>query len=235
MHRDTDTYTNPARNTVHVSHHQNPKHEQTPRNMSTIRQQQPLLIRFFDPATASSDGRNRTLASIITWPDSNLESSHDYIQTVFPLPEESMFSFAPTITSDVREAFLARPELRDSLHRALERMLTFYRLEFTGNANSEDKPTVTRGPNFATASRNWVTRFDHNHLRLTRILRSLRVFGLEDDAKALHGFLSTDEKVTSTVSPRSQMYWCRAAERDLHLPPDEDREDAEGISWLRED
>lgn len=201
---------------------------------TTKQQQQPLLVRFFDPATASSDGLNRTLASIISWPNSLLESSHDYIQTVFPLPEESMFSFAPTITPDVREAFLARPELRASLHRALERMLTFYGLQFTGDANSTEKPTVTRGPNFATASRNWVTRFDHNHLRLTRILRSLRVLGLEDDAKAFDEFLSTDDEVTKTVSPRSQMYWRRAAERGLHLPPDEDREDAEGISWLRE-
>jgi hypothetical protein len=30
------------------------------------------------------------------------------------------------------------------------------------------------------------------------------------------------------------MYWRRAAERDLHLPPDEEDEDAEGIAWLRE-
>jgi hypothetical protein len=30
------------------------------------------------------------------------------------------------------------------------------------------------------------------------------------------------------------MYWRRAAERDLYLPPDEEGEDAEGIAWLRE-
>ena len=144
-----------------------------------------------------------------------------------------MFSFAPIVTSEVRNAFLAQAELRASLRRALERMLTFYGLKFSGG-NGAGKQTVTRGPNFATASRNWVTRFDHNHLRMTRILRSLRVLGLPDEAAALHDFLSTDEEVTDSVSPRSQMYWRRAAERDLHLPPDEEDEGAEGIAWLRE-
>ena len=193
---------------------------------------QPLLIRFFDPATASPDARNRSLATILSWPDSRLESSHDYIQTVFPLPEESMFSFAPIVTPEVRSAFLAQPELRASLRGALERMLSFYGLQFSGGAGKE---IVVRGPNFGINSRNWVTRFGHNHLRMTRILRSLRVLGLGDEAAALHGFLSTDEEVTETVSPRSQMYWRRAAERGLHLPPDEEDEDAEGIEWLREE
>lgn len=195
----------------------------------------PRLVRFFDPATASTDGRNRTLATILSWPDSRLESSHDYIQTVFPLPEESMFNFAPIVTSEVRKAFLAQPELRASLHSALERMLTFYGLQFEDQSDSLDRQVVGRGPNYAIASRNWVTRFNHNHLRITRILRSLRVLGLEDDAKAFHHFLSTDDEVTDTVSPRSQMYWRRATERALHLPPDEEDEGAEGISWLRED
>ncbi|KPI39833.1 Opioid growth factor receptor [Cyphellophora attinorum] len=192
----------------------------------------PLLIRFFDPTLASPDTRNRTLITILSWPDSHLEASHDYIQTVFPLPEESMFSFAPIVTSEVRAAFLARSELRASLRRALERMLAFYGLQFSDDAGGEDAlqasnndgdaiaketETVTRGPTFDTASRNWVMRFNHNHLRLTRILRSLRVLGLESEAAALYDFLRTDEAVTGTVSPRSQMYWRRAAQRGLWL------------------
>lgn len=30
------------------------------------------------------------------------------------------------------------------------------------------------------------------------------------------------------------MYWQRAAERPLHLPPDEADENAKGVEWLRE-
>lgn len=151
-----------------------------------------------------------------------------------------MFQGAPLITPRIRKAFLSQPELRASLHGALERMLSFYGLQFVQDQIGEEGGEkavrgVVRGPNFASNSRRWVTRFNHNHLRLTRILRSLRILGLESDAAALHKFLSTDEDVTSFISPRSQMYWRRAAERPLHLPPDEDDEGAEGIGWLRED
>lgn len=115
-------------------------------------------------------------------------------------------------------------------------MLEFYGLQIA-SANAGDDTTggleVKRGPNFDPASRNWIKGFNHNHLRLTRILRSLRVLGLIDEAKALHGFLCTDDRVLDTVSPRSQMYWRRAAERELRLPPDEEDEEAEGIEWLR--
>ncbi|KAM0716743.1 hypothetical protein Q7P37_008188 [Cladosporium fusiforme] len=198
----------------------------------------PFLVRFFHPATASPDPRGRTLATILSWSDSSLERSHDYIQTVFPLPEGSMFQGAPLITPQIRDAFLAQPELRASLHTALQRMLAFYGLQFTQSQSdaegTEPVEEVTRAPNFASNSTNWITRFNHNHLRMTRILRSLRVLGLHLDAAALHRFLTTDEAVTGVVSSRSQMYWRRAAERALHLPPDEDDDDAEGIEWLNE-
>jgi hypothetical protein len=231
-HREHPLSTRPTLQHIRHSQHHKPTALHRHSNKMSTSTQAPLLTRFFDPAIASPDARNRSLATILSWSDSQLESSHDYIQTVFPLPEESMFSFAPIVTPEVRSAFLARPELRASLRGALDRMLTFYGLQFS---SASDKETVTRGPNFAIASRNWVTRFDHNHLRMTRILRSLRVLGLPDESMALHDFLSTDEEVTDSVSPRSQMYWRRATERDLHLPPDEEDEGAEGIAWLRED
>lgn len=209
-----------------------------PRNMST--NDEPFLIRFFDPTTSSPDSRGRTLTTILSWSDTDLERSHDYIQTVFPLPEGSMFQNAQLITPKIRKAFLSQPELRTSLHTAFERMLAFYGLQLSHQKTEREDGTmelveeVTRGRNFDSDSRNWVTRFNHNHLRLTRILRSLRLLGLESDAAALHEFLANDEDVKSRVSPRSQMYWRRAAERPLYLSPDEDDDGAEGIEWLRE-
>lgn len=207
------------------------------RTMST--NNEPFLIRFFDPTTASPDSRGRTLTTILSWSDADLERSHDYIQTVFPLPEGSMFQDAQLITPNIRKAFLSQPELRAGLHTAFERMLSFYGLQVSHHQTEQEDgmmesvEEVTRGSNFDSNSRNWVIRFNHNHLRLTRILRSLRLLGLESDAAALHGFLENDEDVKSRVSPRSQMYWRRAAERPLHLSPDEDDDGAEGIEWLR--
>lgn len=199
---------------------------------STSTTKEPLLVRFFDPAVYAKDARNRTLPTILSWPDRELEYNHDFIQTLFPLPESSMFASAPVINPAVHEAFATRTELRDSLAKALDRMLSFYGLALT-TSPSPTYHKVGKADNFASASGNWLTRFNHNHLRLTRIIRSLRVLSLPSHASALYTFLSTDEEVVSVVGSKTQMYWRRAAERPLHLPPDEDDEGAEGITWLR--
>lgn len=83
---------------------------------------------------------------------------------------------------------------------------------------------VIKGENYGANSENWDTRFDHNHLRITRIIRCLRVLGLEDEALAFREAL---EKATTSVSSRSREFWRRAAERDLNLRPDLETYDEE--------
>jgi hypothetical protein len=101
--------------------------------------------------------------------------------------------------------------------------------------NEIDDSKVTKGDNYEDNSENWDTRFDHNHLRITRIIRCLRVLGLEEEAKA---FLITLENSTTRVSSRSREFWRRAAERDLNLRPDLEIDDESdntiGPKFLRE-
>jgi Opioid growth factor receptor (OGFr) conserved region len=86
------------------------------------------LIAFFDGL--GGDYRGRTLSSILQWPDEMLEYSHDYIQTLFPIPERSAVSQNATIINrEVFEAFHTRPELRSSLRMAFKRILSFYGLK----------------------------------------------------------------------------------------------------------
>lgn len=95
---------------------------------------------------------------------------------------------------------------------------------------------VKPGPNIDAHSQFWNTQFDHNHLRITRIIRCLRVLGLEDEAKAFYSTMSR----AGTVSSRSRMYWKRAVERQLNIAPhiDDSRADPEnerlGVAWLFE-
>jgi hypothetical protein len=61
---------------------------------------------------------------------------------------------------------------------------------------------------------------DHNHLRITRIIRSLRILGLEAEALALYTTLST---LAKHASESSHGFWKRAALRSLNIPPDDTR------------
>jgi hypothetical protein len=97
------------------------------------------LIAFYEGS--GTDGRGRQLSDILKWGLNKLESSHDYIQTLFPLPERSSVNDrAPTIDRQVFEAFRARKGLRDSLTEAFQKMLWFYGFEL--GTNEEDGKVV---------------------------------------------------------------------------------------------
>jgi hypothetical protein len=181
------------------------------------------LVAFYDGS--GTDGRGRKLADILQWGTGRLESSHDYIQTLFPLPEKSgVNARAPIINKEVFLAFRSRQELRDKLKDAFKRMLWFYGFEMV-----EDHGKITASPvkqsnvemclmhdqikpssNIEKHSQFWNCRFDHNHLRITRIIRSSRVLGLENEALAFYDAISCFD---SSVSERSLMYWNRAARK----------------------
>lgn len=63
--------------------------------------------------------------------------------------------------------------------------------------------------------------------------RSLRILGLEPLALAFRKAL-TKHDTGYAVGKRSLTYWDRAAFRPLHLPPDEENENATGVAWLRD-
>jgi hypothetical protein len=93
-----------------------------------------------------------------------------------------------------------------------------------------------KAANFEKNQRYWVCRFDHNHLRITRIIRSLRVLGLEEEAQAYFRTLKQIQ-AASNISSTSLQFWSRAAQRPLHIAPDVDDRDADhnrGPSFLRE-
>ena len=104
------------------------------------------LLDFYRGQATDSEGR--WLRDIWTWDDDELESVHDFIQWLFPLPEPSRFNpDAPLLTEADITAFRGDEQLRANLRRSFERVLTFL-----GLAMSEDGKVV-EGPNFARRAR----------------------------------------------------------------------------------
>ena len=187
------------------------------------------LVNFYDPSVKGKDANNRTLAQMLAWTDDKLESRHDYIQILFPLPEGSPFNpSAPIINREVFNAFRSRSVLRDNLRKSLDRMLHFYGFKF------ETDGSVVLGAHYQAAFQNWVKRFNHNHLRITRIIRSLRVLGLEGEAASFFKALESVYERSGRISEKSLMFWTRAAKRELFLAPEDDEDRGKGADFLYE-
>ena len=186
------------------------------------------IISFYDPGLHAKEVEGRTLPQILAFTDNELECHHDYIQILFPLPERSPINpSAPIIDLATYTAFQSRPELRSNLLKALNRMLDFY-----GFTEMRDDGVIGQGPSFQSEGRRWVTRFNHNHLRITRIIRSLRCLGCEQEARNFLKALEVVYEETGKISERSLMFWRRAAGRPLYIAPEVEDGRARKEGWL---
>ncbi|KAF2011022.1 hypothetical protein BU24DRAFT_427223 [Aaosphaeria arxii CBS 175.79] len=97
-------------------------------------------------------------------------------------------------------------------------------------SSSPPKPlTVVRRAGWKTSFANWAHPMDHNHLRITRILRCLRVLGLEDECNAFYkALVDVYQDPRIKIFPRSMNYWTRANAQPLHIAPDGEESD-----WLK--
>ncbi len=87
---------------------------------------------------------------------------------LFPLPEPSGFNAAaPILNRESMREFRKRPELQQNMRVSFLRMMKFYGLEVAKQIR------VTRAPNFTAKATIWLSPGNHNHLRITRILRCL--------------------------------------------------------------
>jgi len=163
------------------------------------------IVAFYEGS--APDDRGRFLRDVLRFDDERLEYVHDFIQWLFPLPERSGANpLAPILDAAAIDAFRERPELRAALRESLDRMLSFYGFAWSGNR-------IVRSASFSLRSSNWLNAGNHNHLRLTRMLRSLALLGERDAALAFFAVLSEiygeEQRRTgqSRISERSFGFW----------------------------
>ncbi|MGN6368745.1 MAG: opioid growth factor receptor-related protein [Phycisphaerae bacterium] len=158
------------------------------------------LISFY--LNESPDSAGRRLADIWAFSLDELEYHHDFIQWLFPLDTPSPVNpDAPTLDANTIRLFRANPQLRANLLHSLDKMLYFYGLTRTD-------PTITRVPNFPDRSPNWLRPNNHNHLRLTRILRSTHLLGLEKESAALlQCLLEIAADLPTAITPTTLRFW----------------------------
>lgn len=161
------------------------------------------IVDFYSGKTTDTSGR--TLREIHAWGYNELENVHDYIQWLFPLPEPSQYNpDAPVLDAGQIAKFHADAELRGQLLASFDKMLAFYGFE-------RNHLSIVRSTSWEERSRNWLRTGNHNHLRLTRILKSLSLLGLKEYAHALFEALNTVfSEQSSAISNSTMGYWKRA-------------------------
>ena len=117
-----------------------------------------MIVGFLEGKTP--DHRGRTLAMVLQQTDHQAEATHDYIQWLFPLDEPSRsVNGAPVLTEldidEIKESSLAQGNLAKSASWFL---------------------------GFLERNQHWFTKYDHNHLRITRVIKSLRLLASDKAA-----------------------------------------------------
>ena len=117
------------------------------------------------------DHQGRYLRDIWDFDDKAIEQTHDFIQWMFPLTEKSMsVPGVPTLSAEDIEAIRTSEVARSNLEKSAQWYLGFLK-----------------------RNDHWITSYNHNHLRITRSIKSL---GLLVSQTAAEAFLNSVFDIT---------------------------------------
>jgi hypothetical protein len=135
-------------------------------------------------AKDGADSAGRRFGQVIAFSNAALEAHHDFIQWLFPLDEPSRaVPGSPVLDQASLAALRGSAAARRRQHEAAERMLKFY------------GETV-----------HWKRAFDHNHLRITRIIKSLRLISGDAEADAFKRRI-IELAGEAPVDPTARRFW----------------------------
>lgn len=156
------------------------------------------------------DHRGRILADILKWNDVQLEDNHDYIQWLFPLPEESRaVPFAPVMGPTDKAIISSNKDCQKGLELATAKMASFFGLEIKSLGVSRNDARIAA----------WCSHRNHNFLRMTRILRSLSLLGKQNLAEEIIDFIAAEIHPHYTAIDVSMPYWTEAIKGEEVWPP----------------
>ena len=167
-----------------------------------------MLVPFY--LGEKQDLEGRMIHDMWAWDFEDLECTHDYIQWLFPISQKSAFNVdAPIVDKEVIQAFQSDRRLHQNLLKSFVVMLRFYGLQC--DRNEAGKVVVSRSEDYPIRKGEWLCMFNHNYLRITRILKCLMIFGLEDEARAFYECLRQIYREDSDqIGGETFQYWTNA-------------------------
>jgi len=144
----------------------------------------PNITKFLEGT--GTDHKGRFITDIWKFDDKEIEHNHDFIQWIFPLNEPSMSVFgAPVLDKEDIDTILSNEVAQTNITKSAEWYL-----------------------GFLMRNENWIKSYDHNHLRITRTIKSLRLLVGDYEAnKFRKNLLFTLGDKINTVKSSAIKFW----------------------------
>ena len=142
------------------------------------------VVRFLEGLT--TDGRGKQITEILDQDDWFWENNNDFIQWLFPLDEESSaVRNSPVLNEQEIELIRASEAARGSLLASTDR----YKV-------------------FLLNTTQWKNSYDHNHLRITRVIKSLRLLTDDETANGVKYWVAGQlaDQIDS-INAKSKKFW----------------------------
>jgi hypothetical protein len=145
------------------------------------------LVAFLEGS--GTDSGSRRLSDIWQFDDDEIDHTHDFIQWMFPLREASGANFnALTLAASDIEAIQSSMQCRQNLEKSATWILAFFE-------RTEDIFQYT----------------SHNHLRVTRIIKSLRLLHSDQQAEQFkQAVLGMIQARGARINPITVAFWLEA-------------------------
>jgi len=126
---------------------------------------------------------------LFKWSDNKLEHKHDYIQWFFPLVDKSVAQpDSPVLTLEELCFFSEMGRTRKMQKKAFNRMMRFFQIRF-GFIRDYYLTDLPETPHWIEPH----ARVNHNYLRITRIIKSLKLFKNDKLARNLLDTLARNQ------------------------------------------
>ena len=142
---------------------------------------------------SGTDHAHRSYQDVLDQDDQWLEYTHDWIQWCFPLFEPS-------------QAVMNAPVLESSNEVEVIRTCS--------SCQENMRLGLIRYAEFLRDNDNWLRYHDHNHLRITRVIKSVRMLMSEEQAREFYSYVinNVENRTGDKLSSVSSRYWKLALE-----------------------
>jgi hypothetical protein len=164
----------------------------------------------------SPDYNGRMITDIYHYTYEQLENVHDYIQWLFPLNKPSYFNKnVPILTKEEIYELKSNEKIVENITISFKLLLNFYGFTFTDNINDQ---VIVKSANFEDRIKSWMTISNHNFQRISRILKFLKLMGMNSYAELFFIELKLlyDSKYKKIIGKYTYDYWNNAVNGDCH-------------------